>query len=81
MAIEEAVIEAATLRLRPILMTSAAMILGALPLAYSSGAGAETRQQLGYVIVGGMTLGSILTLMMLPVFYRLIVKGERNTTK
>ena len=51
-----AVIEAAGLRLRPILMTTGAMVLGALPLALASGAGAESRQQIGWVIVGGMTL-------------------------
>ena len=50
----DAVIEAASLRLRPILMTTGAMVLGALPLALASGAGAESRQQIGWVIVGGM---------------------------
>jgi len=78
MSADEAIVESASLRLRPIMMTSAAMILGALPLAYAGGAGAETRQQLGYVIVGGMTLGSILTVTMLPVFYRLMVKHKKS---
>ena len=55
-AMREAVIEAAALRLRPILMTTGAMVLGALPLALATGAGAESRQQIGWVIVGGMTL-------------------------
>jgi multidrug efflux pump len=64
-----AIIEAARLRLRPILMTTAAMILGAVPLALSTGAGAESRQQIGWVIVGGMSLGTLLTLFVVPCVY------------
>ncbi|MGL4592129.1 MAG: efflux RND transporter permease subunit [Aestuariivirga sp.] len=64
-----AIIEAAALRLRPILMTTAAMILGAVPLALATGAGAESRQQIGWVIVGGMGLGTILTLYVVPCIY------------
>jgi multidrug efflux pump len=64
-----AVIEAAGLRLRPILMTTGAMVLGALPLAIASGAGAESRQQIGWVIVGGMSLGTLLTLFVIPTVY------------
>ena len=52
----DAVIEAATLRLRPILMTTAAMVLGAVPLAFAHGAGAESRRPIGWVIVGGLLL-------------------------
>jgi multidrug efflux pump len=62
----DAIVEAATLRLRPILMTTGAMVLGALPLALAHGAGAEGRQQIGWVIVGGMTLGTLLTLFVVP---------------
>jgi multidrug efflux pump len=65
----EAIIEAACLRLRPILMTTAAMILGAIPLALATGAGAESRQQIGWVIVGGMSLGTLLTLFVVPCVY------------
>ncbi len=65
----EAIIEAAALRLRPILMTTAAMILGAVPLAIATGAGAESRQQIGWVIVGGMSLGTVLTLFVVPCVY------------
>ncbi|MBY0500882.1 MAG: efflux RND transporter permease subunit [Alphaproteobacteria bacterium] len=65
----EAVIEASRLRLRPILMTTFAMVFGAIPLAYSSGAGAETREQIGLVIVGGMTVGTLFTLFVIPVVY------------
>ncbi|TKW60630.1 MAG: efflux RND transporter permease subunit [Blastochloris viridis] len=65
----DAIREAAALRVRPILMTTGAMVLGAVPLAIAHGAGAESRQQLGWVIVGGMTFGTLLTLFVLPVIY------------
>ena len=68
----EAVVEAATLRLRPILMTTSAMVLGAVPLAFASGAGAESRQQIGWVIVGGMSVGTLLTLFVVPAVYSLV---------
>ncbi|HET6468523.1 MAG TPA: efflux RND transporter permease subunit [Geminicoccaceae bacterium] len=61
-----AVREAAVLRLRPILMTTGAMVLGAVPLALATGAGAESRQQIGWVIVGGMSVGTLLTLFVVP---------------
>ncbi|WP_210395021.1 efflux RND transporter permease subunit [Motiliproteus sediminis] len=68
----DALVEAATLRLRPILMTTGATVLGVLPLAIASGAGAESRQQIGWVIVGGMTFGTLLTLLVVPVVYSLL---------
>jgi len=69
-----AVIEAATLRLRPILMTTGAMVVGALPLALATGAGAESRSQIGWVIVGGMAFGTVLTLFVVPVAYSLLAR-------
>jgi multidrug efflux pump len=69
----QAVIEAATLRLRPILMTTGAMVLGALPLALATGAGAEARQAIGWVIVGGLLLGTVFTLFVIPTAYVLLV--------
>lgn len=72
-----AVIEAAGLRLRPILMTTGAMVLGALPLAIATGAGAESRQQIGWVIVGGMTFGTMLTLFVVPAVYTLLGQVHR----
>ncbi len=66
--------EAAALRLRPILMTTAAMVLGALPLALASGAGAESRRQIGWVIVGGMSLGTLLTVFVVPTVYTLFAR-------
>lgn len=73
----EAIRQAAALRLRPILMTTAAMVLGAVPLAIASGAGAESRHQLGWVIVGGMTFGTFLTLFVLPVIYTYLHRTPR----
>ncbi|WP_127997595.1 efflux RND transporter permease subunit [Piscinibacter defluvii] len=70
----QAVQEAAALRLRPILMTTAAMVLGALPLALASGAGAESRRQIGWVIVGGMSLGTLLTVFVVPTVYTLFAR-------
>ena len=70
----EAVIESATMRLRPILMTTGAMVLGALPLALATGAGAESRMQIGWVIVGGMSFGTLLTLFVVPVAYSLLAR-------
>ncbi len=68
----EAALEAASMRLRPILMTTAAMVLGAIPLALAEGAGAESRSQIGWTIVGGMTLGTFLTLFIVPTIYSLL---------
>jgi multidrug efflux pump len=65
----QAVLDSAALRLRPILMTTGAMVLGALPLALADGAGAEARNEIGWVIVGGMTIGTMFTLFVVPVVY------------
>jgi multidrug efflux pump len=70
----EAVREAAVLRLRPILMTTGAMALGALPLALATGAGAEARQEIGWTIVGGLVIGTFFTLFVVPAFYVLLAK-------
>ena len=72
--IVDAVVDAATLRLRPILMTTGAMVLGALPLALARGAGAESRTQIGWVIVGGMAFGTLLTLFVVPTAYTLLAR-------
>jgi len=72
----DAVIESAVLRLRPILMTTGAMVLGAVPLALADGAGAESRQQIGWIIVGGMAFGTLFTLFVVPTFYTLLA-GRR----
>jgi multidrug efflux pump len=70
----EAVKQSATLRLRPILMTTGAMVLGAIPLALATGAGAESRKQIGWVIVGGMSLGTLLTIFVVPTMYTLFAR-------
>jgi multidrug efflux pump len=71
-SVRDAVIESSVLRLRPILMTSIAMIGGAVPLAFSTGAGAEARNAIGSVIVGGVTVSTILTVLVVPSIYLLI---------
>jgi len=68
----QAAFEAASLRFRPVLMTSVSTILGALPIALSGGAGAETRNPLGLVVVGGLTLSTALTLLVVPILYVLM---------
>jgi multidrug efflux pump len=73
----EAVVDSATLRLRPILMTTGAMVLGAVPLALASGAGAEARHQIGWVIVGGLSIGTVFTLLVVPVAYLLLARDHR----
>jgi multidrug efflux pump len=70
----QAVFEAATLRFRPILMTSVATILGAVPIAFAQGAGAETRNPLGLVVVGGLSIATALTLFIIPIVYTLMDK-------
>lgn len=70
MGATEAVVEASALRLRPILMTTLATVLGAIPLALASGAGAAGRRQIGYVIIGGMIVSALMTLFIVPAAYR-----------
>ena len=69
-----AIKKSATQRLRPIMMTTGAMVLGALPLALATGAGAESRKQIGWVIVGGMSLGTLLTIFVVPTMYTLLAR-------
>ncbi|MBT4743450.1 MAG: efflux RND transporter permease subunit [Rhodospirillaceae bacterium] len=73
----EAVLQAAEMRLRPILMTSGAMILGVLPLALASGPGAMGRQAIGVSVVGGLAVGTLLTLFVIPSVYSYLAR-ERN---
>ncbi|MBS4049455.1 MAG: efflux RND transporter permease subunit [Alphaproteobacteria bacterium] len=73
-AIFEAVLNASIARLRPILMTTIATIFGAVPLAFAHGAGAESRSALGWVIVGGMTFATLLSLFVVPVLYLLLAR-------
>ena len=73
-AMQEALIKASGQRLRPILMTTGAMVLGAVPLALATGAGAESRTQIGWVIVGGMSLGTLLAIFVVPTMYSLLAR-------
>jgi multidrug efflux pump len=74
-AFEDAVVEAATIRLRPVLMTSAATAIGALPLMLATGAGSESRQAVGVVVVFGMAMTTLLTLFVVPAAYSVIARN------
>jgi multidrug efflux pump len=74
----QAVVDATAQRLRPILMTTGAMVLGALPLARAVGAGAESRIPIGLVIVGGLVFGTLLTLFVVPTAYTLLARRHRE---
>jgi multidrug efflux pump len=73
-SVTDAVFQAATIRLRPILMTSFSTIFGVLPIAIGLGAGAESRQPLGLAVVGGMLFSTFLTLVIVPVVYTLLAR-------
>jgi len=82
LGIVEAAMEAARLRLRPILMTAFAFILGVLPLMFTSGAGAASRRSIGTTVFGGMVAATLLTLVFVPVFYATIERlRERRSSK
>jgi multidrug efflux pump subunit AcrB len=76
----DAAIEAARLRLRPILMTSLAFVLGVMPLAIASGAGAGAQNAIGVAIVGGVLAATVLGVLLVPVFFVLIT-GRRRITR
>lgn len=76
----QAVIEAASIRLRPILMTTAATIAGAFPLIIASGAGAAARYSIGLVIVSGLLIGTVFTLFVLPVVYTFLAEEHRKAS-
>jgi multidrug efflux pump len=75
---KEAIREAAAARLRPILMTSIATALGAMPIALALGAGAKSRMGMGIVIVGGIMFSLILTLYVIPAIYSYLSKEKKN---
>jgi len=75
----DAVQQAAVLRLRPVLMTTGAMIFGAMPLILTHEAGAESRQAIGIVLIGGLSLGTLFTLFVLPTIYCMIKSRQKNS--
>ena len=77
----EAITEAAKVRLRPILMTTAAMIAGLVPLLYATGAGAVSRFSMGIVIVSGLAVGTLFTLFVLPVIYSYVASEHKPLPK
>ena len=83
MNIRDALKESCSLRLRPILMTSVSTMLGIVPIALGLGAGAELRQSMGVVILGGMISSTFLTLIVVPLFYMVFEewKEKHFTTK
>ena len=78
LSVVEAVREAAATRLRPVLMTSAATVFGHLPLVFVSGPGAEARNSIGIVLVTGMVVGTLFTLIVVPVFYTLLASKHQK---
>jgi multidrug efflux pump len=74
-----AILNSARVRLRPILMTTLAMVLGALPLALATGAGAESRKQLGIVIIGGMLIGTVFSLYVVPIAYLALARTKKQS--
>ncbi len=77
LAIEDAIAQSARVRLRPILMTSIATVAGAVPLAVATGAGAEGLNAIGWVVIGGLTFATTLTLVVTPVLYLLLARFTR----
>ncbi len=80
-ALLEAVINAAMVRVRPILMTTLAMVLGAVPLALATGPGSISHSQIGWVIVGGMIFGTFFSLMVVPIAYYMLAGFDHNKKK
>jgi hydrophobe/amphiphile efflux-1 (HAE1) family protein len=81
LGIVEAAMEAGRLRLRPILMTAFAFILGVVPLMFASGAGAASRQSIGTTVFGGMLSATVLTLIFVPIFYAVIERMREGREK
>ena len=77
----EAIEKAAAVRMRPVLMTTAAMVAGLLPLVFADGAGSASRFSIGIVVVMGMLVGTMFTLFVLPTIYSFIAKDHRESAK
>lgn len=81
LTVKQALIDASTSRLRPILMTSMATILGAAPIALALGAGSKSRMGMGIVIIGGLFLSMILTLFVIPAIYSMLIRDKKKIEK
>ena len=71
--------KAAMIRMRPVLMTTAAMVAGLIPLMFASGAGAASRYSIGVVVVTGLLIGTLFTLFVLPTVYTLLARDHRHS--
>ena len=80
MALEDALVEAGRTRLRPILMTTLTTVLGLLPLALGAGEGAELRRPMALTLIGGLVVATGVTLVVIPVLYRLVVGRTPSTS-
>ena len=78
MPVDDALVEAVKLRTRPILMTALSTIIGMIPVAVATGSSAELRNGIGWVIIGGMTLSTLLTLVVVPVVYKIFHRKKQN---
>ena len=79
MELKQAIIEGASIRFRPILMTTMAMVIGTLPLAFATGPGSNGRHQIGWVIAGGLLLGTFFSLVVVPVVYSYLGRFKKIT--
>ncbi|WP_044531401.1 efflux RND transporter permease subunit, partial [Herbaspirillum sp. B65] len=77
----EAIEKAAAVRMRPVLMTTAAMVAGLVPLLFANGAGSASRFSIGIVVVMGMMIGTFFTLFVLPTIYSFIAKDHRASAQ
>ncbi|NWO06112.1 MAG: efflux RND transporter permease subunit [Alteromonadaceae bacterium] len=78
-SVRDAILEGATLRFRPVLMTTISTVFGAVPLVLASGAGAESRASIGMVILGGLVFATTLTLFIIPVLYNLLARFAKSS--
>lgn len=81
LSVAQAIRQAATIRLRPVMMTMISTVIGGLPLVLASGAGAEAREALGWIVVGGLGFATIFTLYLIPVFYSLLTGFAKPRAK
>ncbi|HSG65140.1 MAG TPA: efflux RND transporter permease subunit, partial [Gammaproteobacteria bacterium] len=79
--LEAAIVEASRIRLRPVLITTLTTVLGLMPMALGIGEGAELRQPMGVTVIAGLTSATLLTLLVVPVLYRLLMPADRKVAE